>query len=183
MSKVDVAKNIILAILGVALIFIFAWGFMQLQGAKEKIPYEPKQDTKQEKTEGKASGKKINIDAISKSFLEGITFETTLTPIDKEVVQGMIELQRGSKCALYMGEGTFSDELLIVTSKSKSSAKKDQKAVENHLQEMKKSFEDYIPEQAVKVENAVVVRCGCYVIACVTKDNDNAKKQIVDAFQ
>lgn len=183
MSKMDAVKNIILAILGIALIFIFAWGFMHLQEKQEKFAQGQMKNAKHERTEGEASGKKIDIDAVSKSFLEGIPFETPLTPIDAEVVQGMIELQEGSKCALYMGEGTFSDELLIVTSKSKSSAKKDQAAVESHLQEMKKSFEDYIPEQAVKVENAIVVRCGCYVVACVAKDSESAKKQIVDAFQ
>lgn len=103
--------------------------------------------------------------------------------MDDSVVEGIVSLQKDSKAALYMGEGTYSDEVLVVTASSEEKAKKDQGAVEQHLKEMKHSFEDYIPKQADKIENAVIIRCGKYVVACVTDDYETAQNKIVDAFE
>ena len=92
-------------------------------------------------------------------------------------------MSKNAEMELYMGEGTYADELLVIRSGSAEDAKKDQTAVETHLKEMKQSFEDYIPEQADKITQAVIIRCGCYVIACVTLDAKQAQEMIVEAFQ
>ena len=46
---------------------------------------------------------------------------------------------------------------------------------------MKKQFDDYLPEQSKKIESAVQIRCGSYVVICVTSDVQNAEK-IVDRY-
>ena len=80
-----------------------------------------------------------------------------------------------------MGNGTYADSLIVMTAANESDAETDQKNVESYLEEMKKQFNDYIPEEVKKIENAVKVRCGCYVIVCITSDTDTAKKTI-DSF-
>ena len=48
---------------------------------------------------------------------------------------------------------------------------------------MRKSFESYIPEQAKKISDALIIRSGCYIAVCVTTDTDTAKEIILAAFK
>ena len=48
---------------------------------------------------------------------------------------------------------------------------------------MKKSFEDYLPNEAKKIDKAVIIRCGSYLIACVTSDYEKAKDVITKAIK
>ena len=127
--------------------------------------------------------KAVNSSAIAKDILENVKFETELKKIDKSVADGMISVNSDSELNLYMGSGSFSDELIVVKSSDAKNAEADQEAVEEHLKEMRSSFEAYIPEQAKKISDAVIVRSGCYVVACVTSDTDNAKDIILSEFK
>ncbi len=40
------------------------------------------------------------------------------------------------------------------------------------MEELKSSFEDYIPEEADKIDSAVIVTAGEYVFVCVSDDAD-----------
>ena len=52
-----------------------------------------------------------------------------------------------------------------------------------HFEDMKKSFEDYLPNEAKKIDKAVIIRCGSYLIACVTSDYEKAKDVITKAIK
>lgn len=126
-------------------------------------------------------GKTIDVDKLIERILDRVTFEAELNPLEESVASGMIDVAEGTDLQVYMGNGTYSDELVVMTASSESDAKQNQKSVENHLLEMKRQFEDYIPKEAKKIDSAVKVRCGCYVVVCITRDSDTAKKTI-DAF-
>lgn len=178
-------------LLGMAVIVagIFVWGVCNIQQttqaqtkqvAKQNIKDDDKKDSVAKKETTAAN---VDIEALTQDLLKNVKYETTLSKIEDSVAQGMVACQQDSVMQLYMGDGTSSDELLIVTASGDEAAEKNQAAVEQHLIEMKQSFQDYIPEQATKIEQAVIVRCGKYVVACVTSDADNAKEKIVKAFQ
>ena len=124
---------------------VFIWGIVQWQATGVKEPTVQKALATQKKVNN-VSDKKVNIEALTKILLQDIKYETKLNLMDDSVVEGIVSLQKDSKAALYMGEGTYSDEVLVVTASSEEKAKKDQGAVEQHLKEMKHSFEDYIPK-------------------------------------
>lgn len=166
--------------IAVFIVFIFIWGTISLGRQKSVAQTERNAATVPRIT---ASGSDVDIQALTNDLLHEIEYETELNLIDSSLANGMLNLSKNAKMELYMGEGTFADELLVIQSGSAEDAKKDQTAVENHLKEMKQSFEDYIPEQADKITQAVIIRCGCYVIACVTLDAEQAQEMIVEAFQ
>lgn len=176
-----------LAVAGIALFicFIFVWGTWNLKKGNKVLYSAESSQTRQPKKKptSTASGNAVDIKALANALLKEVKYDTDLQKMDAAVSEGMVDLQDGSVLEMHMGDGTCSDELLIVTSANDKLAKKDQTAVENHLKDMKKSFADYIPEQAEKIEKAVIVRCGSYVVACVTNDADHAKEIIVKAFQ
>lgn len=166
--------------IAVFIIFIFIWGTFSLRQQRSAAWSKGNGAAAPQVT---ASGSEIDIQALTDDLLHEVEYETELKLIDSSLASGMVNLSKNAEMKLYMGEGTFSDELLVVQSQSAEDAKKDQTAVENHLKEMKQSFEDYIPEQADKITQAVIIRCGCYVIACVTLDAEQAQEIIVEAFQ
>lgn len=170
----------VLAGIAVFIVFIFIWGTLSLRQQKPAAQKEPTEAVNPRVT---ASGSDVDIQALTNALLQEIEYETELKLIDSSLADGMLRLSKNAKMELYMGEGTSADELLVICSGSAEDAKKDQAAVETHLKEMKQSFEDYIPEQADKITQAVIIRCGCYVIACVTSDAEQAQEMIVEAFQ
>lgn len=161
------------------ILFIFVWGTVSVGHETRRNL----QEAKQPEPMATASGAAVDIQKLTNQLLEEVKYETTLELIDSSLSRGMVDLAGDSVMELYMGEGTSADELLVIRSTSETNAKKDQAAVEKYLKEMKKSFEDYIPEQADKVGQAVIVRCGCYVLACVSSDAKRAQEMIVEAFQ
>lgn len=178
-EKKDNRRFLATAVMAVFVILVSGWGGLmqvsQLEGESS-----PRESAVPQAT---ASGNTVDIEALTKHLLEETEFDTKLERLEDSVAEGMVETEKGSKLELYMGSGTSSDELVVITAPDETAAENNQKAVETHFKEMKKSFEDYIPEQAKKIENAVIIRCGCYVVACVTKDADTAREMIVGAFQ
>lgn len=70
-----------------------------------------------------------------------------------------------------------------MTGKSEKDARENQQHVRKHFEDMKKSFEDYLPNEAKKIDKAVIIRCGSYLIACVTSDYEKAKDVITKAIK
>ncbi len=130
-----------------------------------------------------SNGGQVDMDRLAKDILSKTQFETELKQIDKTVAEGLINISEGSEMQLYMGNGNYSDELILITAKDKESAETDQETVVQYLKDMRKSFEAYIPDQAKKISDAFNLRSGCYVVVCVTNDIDTAKEIIMAAFE
>ena len=129
--------------------------------------------TNQEKKEN------VTPEELGDTLIKQISFDTELSAMDAEVSETMVGTQsKDTEVILYMGEGTCADELLVLRAADEDSAKAELDSVQQHLGEMQTSFEDYLPKEAKKIEDAVIVQAGNYVIACVTKDSENAQKAI-----
>lgn len=96
--------------------------------------------------------RQIDIDKLGKDILSKVKFETELKQIDETVARGLLEVSDTSNLKLYMGNGNYSDELILMESSSEKEAVLDQEIVQNYLNDMKKSFDAYIPEQAKKFQ-------------------------------
>lgn len=130
-----------------------------------------------------AGSNQVDMENLGGNILSRVTFETELQQLDDSVARGLVEVADDSKLQLYMGSGNYSDEVILVTASSEKKAKDDQEIVEQYLKDMRKSFEAYIPEQAKKISDALIMRSGCYLAVCVTDDIDNAKEVILAAFE
>lgn len=160
------------------------WGICQLVRAihvgeeQQKLVAQPGEQVEDNSAN---EGKTIDVDKLIARILDRVTFEAELISLEESVASGMIDVAEGTDLRIYMGNGTYSDEVVVMTALSEADAKQNQKSVENHLLEMQRQFKDYIPKEAKKIDSAVKVRCGCYVVVCITNDSDTAKKTI-DAF-
>lgn len=118
---------------------------------------------------------------LAKELQESGVFEGELTLIDEESASYMVAAAEDTKMELYMGDGSKADELLILSASDASDTDSNKEAAEAHLADVKTSFEDYIPEEAAKAEDAVLVSKDKYVVMCICADTDTAK-QIIDKY-
>lgn len=172
------------AVMALFVVFVVGWGICQLvrsinEGESEKMLVP--QPGEQVVDNSANAGKTIDVDELINQVLDRVTFEAELNLLEDSVASGMIDTAEGTDLRIYMGNGTYSDELVVMTALNEKDAQQNQKNAENHLAEMQKQFSDYIPKEAKKIDNAVKVRCGSYVVLCVTNDTETAKKTI-DTF-
>lgn len=172
------------AVMAIFVILATGWGVCQVVRAinvgeeQQKMTVQPGEQVEDNSAN---AGKKIDVDKLVTRVLDNVTFEAELNLLEDSVASGMINAAEGTDLRIYMGNGTYSDELVVMTALSEEDAKQNQSNAETHLSEMQKQFKDYIPKEAKKIDSAVKVRCGCYVVVCVTNDAETAKKTI-DTF-
>lgn len=167
--------------LAVIVLVISIWAFVQGIHApvqdivqKDMSGKEVKQD-QEKKTDATVVDTKVLADAV----LSEISFETELVLLDDTVAESMITTaDENTKIELYMGEGTCSDELLIVTASDEDSVKAEVESVQKHLTDMQQSFQDYLPKEAKKIDDAVILQTKNYIIACISSDKEKTKKVI-----
>lgn len=117
----------------------------------------------------------LDTKAFASTVIKKVAFDTKLEKMDDSVAQSMITTaSEDTSTELYMGEGTSADELLIVTVEDESQMDQEIENVQKHLTDMQQSFQDYLPKEAKKIDDAVILQSGKYIVACVSGDKDTA---------
>lgn len=169
---------LLIVLMGIFVIFVMVWGVCQSIKTINNAAKTPEPSVLKVEDNTKNAGKTIDVDTLVQKVLDNVAFEAELNKLDDSVAEGMVETAEGTKLQIYMGNGTYADEFLVMTARDETAAKKNMDAANNHLEETKATFRDYRPEEAKKIEDAVSIRCGCYVIVCVTSDYETAEKTI-----
>ena len=112
--------------------------------------------------------------AAADTLLNEITFDTELADAGEAAAGILFTLPEGVTAAVYAGDGAYADELVIFDCGSRENVAAAQEAAEAHLADLKESFADYIPEEAEKVDSAVMETAGSYLILCVSDDENAA---------
>ena len=128
--------------------------------------------------------KEYNLDEVqlASKLLSEVNFDCELYQVQEESVDNFIALEGAEKKIMYMGSGSYADSFGIFRLDSVDSAKTAFDSVTSYLADLQDSFKDYIPKEADKVQNAVTVQKGKYVIFCITSDGENAAAIIEDSF-
>lgn len=183
-DKKNTGRFIILLLMALVILIITIWAlFQSLSYIKKPDSSINNQNTSNSNYNTGNEIKQVDMDKLGKDILSQVKFETELKQIDETVARGLLEVSDSSKIQLYMGNGNYSDELVLITSADAKSAESDQTIVGQYLSDMKKSFDAYIPEQAKKIADALIQKNGCYTVVCITSDSDNASKIIEAAFR
>lgn len=176
----------ILLILSVIVLAISVWAFIQnVHMTTGDIQQKSMNGTSASGAkEPAAAGDVLDTDVLAQTVLKEVSFDTKLAKADDTVTQSMVTAQsEDTKVSLYMGEGTCADELMILEAADEEHAKDEVATVQSHLGAMQQSFQDYLPKEAKKIDDAVILQKGKYIIACVTADAANAKKVIEEQLK
>lgn len=173
-------------VLAVIVMAISVWAFIQGVTAPDQEGILQSnmagEESKPQKEETEAEP--IDTEALAQAALENISFDTELSLMEDSVAESMIvTASEKTKVQLYMGEGTCADELLIITAASQDEIEDEIESVQQHLSDMQQSFQDYLPKEAKKIDDAVILQTKNYIVSCVSSDADNAKKVIEEQLK
>lgn len=130
------------------------------------------------------SGHTLDTEALAAAVLAKVSFDTEISRMEDSVVESMItKASEDTVAELYMGEGTSADELLVVTVEDDSKLNAEIESVQKHLTDMQQSFQDYLPKEAKKINDAVILQSGHYIVACVSADKDTARSVIEEQLK
>ena len=128
--------------------------------------------------------KEISVDtkALAADIVAKVKFVATMNEIDSELLDINYTVEEGTTGVSYKAGGQVADEVTIFTAKDEESAKKMLDNVKEYIDEQKDIFVSYAPAEVAKLEKAIAIQKGKYVVFCVTADVENAKTIINKAF-
>ena len=125
----------------------------------------------------------VDINALAEELNTGITYQDPLAKLDDDMV-GMLYSVDGlvDATVVYMGSGATAEEIAVFDCVDAATAKDQVKPiVEKHVQSQIEAFENYVPEEVAKLNEAVVRQAGEYVDLSVSNDKDGAN-EIIDKY-
>ena len=111
---------------------------------------------------------------IASTIKESVSFVDDMLEVSDEVVNDFYSLPDGvTEMKVYMSSsGATAEELAIFKCDNTETAEAVIKACEMRVEALKEKFEDYIPGEIDKIENAIIQKRDCFIMfACV---NDTA---------
>ena len=106
---------------------------------------------------------------IAASVKEGVTFVDDMLEVKNEIVADFYSLPEGvTEMKVYMSSsGATSEELAIFKCKDAQTAELVKKACEKRIEDLNEKFEDYIPGELTRLENAIIKeRDGFVMFVC-----------------
>lgn len=122
----------------------------------------------------------INIDNLAADLVSDVTFVDDLSLIDDSMIGNLYNLQY-EDAVLYLGSGATAEEVAVFACADEAAAKTGLDGAKAHIQSQIDSYESYIPEEVKRLEDALVLQEGKYVITVVTEDRDTAQK-VIDQY-
>jgi hypothetical protein len=123
-----------------------------------------------------------DIGTVAETLVNGIEYEDELTQLTEDELSYYVTLEDGVTGVMYMSSGSTAEEVAVFEAPDSSTAELMKEHVEEYLADQRDSFEKYIPEEAERIDDAVVQQNGNYVVLCVSGDSDKAKSLISEAF-
>lgn len=145
-------------------------------GGSSATDADTSKETKDVETGEETKG--VDINSLAESLVNDITYDGTLAKEDADI-DGVGNVDYVFYTSGYMN----GEEVFVCQAPDESAAAEMKKNVESFLSDQLESLEDYEPEAAARVKNAVVVSKGNYVVLCVSNDSDKAKEIINNALK
>ena len=124
----------------------------------------------------------VNGNALLQVVLQEVVFDTPIADVGEDAALYFSGMPAGAAVKMYTGSGYYADRVALITLAGESDAQAAKDSVQEHVEQLRNQFANYIPEEVPKVENAVIWSQGNYVLLCVTADYQNAQ-DIVDNAQ
>ncbi|MCI8335925.1 MAG: DUF4358 domain-containing protein [Peptococcaceae bacterium] len=137
--------------------------------------------------EGKNDAAPVVIDmpAFSSQLQQALGLEAELSPVEEEVFSYVYDVTREDyeQAVLLLSTGATADEICIVKAKDEASKKLLKEKITARVATQKESFSSYLPEEAAKLDNALVKEIDDYLIFVVCGSPEQAEDAISQAIE
>lgn len=134
-----------------------------------------------------APQEELNLPEIAQNLQTDLTFKDSLNQLDDTSMGNFypsVDLNKVEEYVIYVsGSGSTAEEIALFEVKAPEDTSMIKSAIEERVTDQTISFQDYVPEEMVKIENAVVKASGNYVFAVLCDDYDKAGKLLSEYLQ
>ncbi len=124
----------------------------------------------------------LDVTEVSNRLLEEITYQDELSSIDLDTAAMIFNFSEVSitNGAVFESSGATAEEIVVLECATAKDADAAKAALEARIADQKESFTDYVPQELVKLDKAVIVENGNYAILSVSDEPDKAMEIIED---
>ena len=132
---------------------------------------------------GGGSGKTIDLNALAQELISGGVFTDTMSQPAEGIPARIYGFQDAdvAEVVMYTGTGAPAEEIFLVKTSGGSAISALKTACQTRIDNQKQSFQAYSPEDVAKLDSAVLVTSGDYVLLVVANDAA-AAQAIVDGY-
>ncbi len=124
------------------------------------------------------SGAEWDLAELSDRLLNEITYTDTLSAMDDNLMDYLyqdIDTADISEKVIYISSGSTAEEIAAFLAVDEEAAKRIEEGLKARIEQQTESFTDYVPEEVKRLEDAVLIRNGSYVVLSVSGDAAKAK--------
>ena len=137
-----------------------------------------KDSAKEDKTDKTEQTQERDLKSIGEAIVSKVSFQKELTLVDQEVIKNYITLEEGVSALMWMSDGSTAEEVIVFEVPNEEVGNVQMENAQMYLSDQKSSFEDYIPEEAKRIDDAVMMRDADKIIVCVSEDSTQAAQMI-----
>ena len=116
----------------------------------------------------------INAPEVLQSLLTKVDFETELAPVENNVFLYFPDLPEHTSINFYNGGGYIADQTALFTFSDASECKRAITSIQTYVKDLSQQYSSYAPEEAAKIERAVIQQHGPHLFLCITNDYESA---------
>jgi len=120
-----------------------------------------------------------NLTDLTNRLLQEIEYTDTLSEMEPDLMSYLfpdIDSADVSEQLIYLSSGSTAEELAAFEAVDEDAAKRIEEGLLARIESQKESFTDYVAEEVKRLEDAVLVRNGKFVILSVSGEPDKAKE-------
>ena len=127
----------------------------------------------------------IDVAAFADKVAESVDFGDELLAVPEKIISDYYTLPDGvESCKIYVSAtSATASELAAFKCKDENAVKAVKSAVETRIEEQTASYENYRPDEKFRLENAVILTEGNYLVFAVSNDNDAVSKLFTEALK
>lgn len=131
-------------------------------------------------THGSFSGASADPQKIADQIRSSVKFTDQFSEMSSDAAVKRYGIGAGEivSCAVYVGTGATAEEISVWKAKDKNAAQTILKKAQEFIEKQKESYADYQPAEVPKLNSAVLRSKDTVVVACVSADNESAKRVI-----
>lgn len=127
--------------------------------------------------------KTIDINALAQQLVDAGTFGEPMNPLDSAVALGLYGASEDTKVCAYAGTVATAEEVAVFECADENAANTLKTSLEQRNQNRIAQYASYDAEEVPKLENAVIISGGRYVVIIVAQDASAAEEIAVSALK
>lgn len=119
----------------------------------------------------------VDVNQLASELLDQVDFEDELTELDESMVSALYGVEGAQEQKVYLSSGATAEEVAVFRFATEEEAQAALAVLEQRLESRRTDFANYMPDEAARLDNAVLECSGCCVALCVSA-GDTAKEII-----